>query len=92
MRNTIVRTLKPGATLIIDVDPPIAEDEQYYMLAPPALGPPVVVRVIDDAQIVLANPHDCPAFVILSIGPVFRLPVGILEGLSAFVTARKKLR
>lgn len=88
MRNTIAQTLPPKAEITIVIDPPMGEDERHYMLKPPS-HTPVVVRVIDTAHVSITNPGDTLAYFVFSVGPVMRLPPGMYEAISAYLTARK---
>jgi hypothetical protein len=88
MRNTIVQTLPPGAEITIEIDPPMSEDEQHYVLKPPS-NSPVVARVVDTAHVSITNPGNSIAYFIFCVGPVMRLPTGMYEAISAYLNARK---
>lgn len=76
MRNTLAQALQPGITMLIPIEPPIAEHERYYCLT--GLGPgAVVVQVIDNARVSITNPTRFVAPFVFSIGPKTFLPPAI---------------
>lgn len=88
MRNVVAQTLPPGAEITIKINPPMNADERHYLLKPP-LRMPIVVTVIDDAHVSVTNPNDTFAYFVFCVGPVMRLPPGMHEAISAYLTARK---
>jgi hypothetical protein len=88
MRNVIAQSLPPGAEITLKITPPMTEDERHYLLKPPSHSP-VVVTVIDDAHVSITNPGDTIAYFVFCVGPVMRLPPGMYEAISAYLTTRK---
>jgi len=65
MRNMLVQALPASSSLVVEIDPPIADDEQPYLLASRGAGT-IVVRIIDSSHIELINPTgDISPFVLL---------------------------
>lgn len=54
MRNTLIQALPPQASLVIQIKPPVTEDEQPYLYTTKGAGT-VVVRLIDNAHAELTN-------------------------------------
>lgn len=78
MRNPVLQSLQPGHSLGVVIDPPIGENERHYIVT--GLGPgAVVVRLIDNAHVVISNSTDFVAPFAFFIGPKTFLPPALAK-------------
>lgn len=88
MRSPIMQMLPPNCELIVEINPPMADNERPVLMPPTKKT--VVVRTVDTAHVSINNPTDWLAFVVLLIHSPIPLPPGVHEGITAFLAARKK--
>jgi hypothetical protein len=55
MRNPVAQALPPRATLIVEIDPPMQEGEEPYLLTLRGPGT-VVIQAIEPTRVALYNP------------------------------------
>jgi|WetSurMetagenome_2_1015567.scaffolds.fasta_scaffold590562_1 hypothetical protein len=69
VRNPIIQTLPAGATLMLDIEPPMDEDERPMILPFRGRGS-VVVHVIDNGCLEITNPtNELAPFILVVAKP-----------------------
>jgi hypothetical protein len=83
MRNELVQPLAAGTTLTINIDPPMEDDERYFLVVP-AGRELVVVRPINNGCVSITNPTKALVLIIFGVTRLPRVSPELLEAVSAF--------
>lgn len=90
MRNVIVQTLPAGASLLIEITPPMTEEERPVLLPFRGRGT-VVVQVIDNGHLEIANTTNEIAPFIIFVGKLPNVPPEVQRMMSLlFATLRNR--